>query len=360
MNRIIIVFLLFIFLIGCNKEKNKIKLKFIDEFVLEDSLYFQNTLVGGLSGIDYDGENFYLVVDDSTNPRIIKAKIQFKKDTISKIDFLKVIQVKDSSTFLKENALDLESILYHENEEFHLVSEGLIKKGKKPSIFKVNAEGNFVSTFDIPENLKVKAKHNASFESSTKSIDKKGVWVAMEGVIKGDGEEPTFKKTNSPIRITLFNNSLKKATKQYVYMLDRVEKPKKGSVNLNGVTAILADKENSFFVLERAYQSGYGSYGNTVKLYKATIKETSTNTLNIESLESTTYIPMKKELLLNFNEIKSHLKNGIIDNIEGITYGPLLNNGNRSLLFVSDDNFQRYDKQMNQFIVLELEEKIKH
>jgi hypothetical protein len=29
----------------------------------------------------------------------------------------------------------------------------------------------------------------------------------------------------------------------------------------------------------------------------------------------------------------------IIDKIEGISFGPILENGNQSLLFVSDDNF---------------------
>ncbi len=359
MSRIIIGLLITLFFIRCsNKKQSTIKLKFVDEFVLQDSLRFQNTLIGGLSGIDYDGDNFYFVVDDSNNPRILKASIQFNKDTISKIDFLKLIEVKDSSVFFKENALDLESVIYDKKEdEFHLVSEGSINKGKEPSIFKINAEGNFISAFEIPEYLKTRGKHNASFESSTLSIDEKGIWTAMEGVIKGDGEEPAFTKTNSPIRLTLFNKNLGQAKKQYAYMLDGIEKPKKGKINLNGVTAILADTETTFFVLERGYQSGYNSYGNTVKLYRSKIKETTTNTLNIESLESTEYIPMEKELVLNFNDIKEHLTNGIIDNIEGITFGPLLANGNRSLIVVSDDNFQRYDKQINQFIILEIEEK---
>lgn len=353
-----VLLILIISFFGCKEQKNKnLIVKFKDEFVLQDSLEYKKTLVGGLSGIDYDGTNFYFVIDDSQNPRILKSTITFHKDTIKTIDFVDLIELKDSSEFYKKQALDLESLVYKpKGKEFLLVSEGAIKKGKEPSIFTISEQGEFINSFEIPEYFKSESKHNASFEGSCKSIDNTGMWVAMEGVLKVDGEEPGLTETTSPIRITLFNDAEKKATKQYAYMLDKVEKTKKGTINLNGLTAILEYKKNTFFVVERAYQSGYGSYGNTVKLYKATIEETTTNTLHLNGLSNERYTPLKKELLLNFNTIKPNLTRGIIDNIEGITLGPKLSNGNSSLILISDDNFQMYDAQINQFIVLEIKE----
>ena len=41
-----------------------------------------------------------------------------------------------------------------------------------------------------------------------------------------------------------------------------------------------------------------------------------------------------------------------IDNIEGLTFGQKLDNGNSSLVFVSDNNFS--DKQKTQILVFEL------
>jgi hypothetical protein len=58
--------------------------------------------------------------------------------------------------------------------------------------------------------------------------------------------------------------------------------------------------------------------------------------------------------VFNFEDIKNQLTAGIIDNIEGITFGPKLANGNQSLLLISDDNFQLYGKQLNQLILLEI------
>ncbi|MFQ3181667.1 MAG: hypothetical protein ACI9Z4_001265 [Polaribacter sp.] len=79
-----------------------------------------------------------------------------------------------------------------------------------------------------------------------------------------------------------------------------------------------------------------------------------TNILDIDALKKTKYTALKKRLLINFEDLKNRVTAGIIDNIEGITFGPILENGNRSLLVVSEDNFQLYGKQLNQFIVLEI------
>lgn len=356
MHKLFITILVFSFLFAsCKKESKGIKLRFIDEYTLQDSLHFKNTLVGGLSGIDYDGEYFYFVVDDSNTPRVLKSNIKFANDTIQGITFKDVIIIKDSSEFFMENILDLESVIYNANkQEFHLVSEGFIKGNKSPSIFTISSEGKYVNTYAIPSYFKTEAKHNASFESSTRNIDNTGVWVAMESVLKSDGEEPGFSKTNSPVRITLFDTKTRLPIKQFVYQLDQFSKAKKGNINVNGVTAILEYRKNEFIVVERAYQSGYGSYGNTVKLYKVVINETTTNTLQKPKLKHLELMFAKKELLLNFNNITPFLTKGIIDNIEGITFGPLLSNGNKSLLLVSDDNFKKYDPQINQFILLEI------
>ncbi|WP_028889311.1 esterase-like activity of phytase family protein [Tenacibaculum ovolyticum] len=351
----IVVFLVFT---GCKTEK--ISLKFLNEFIVKDSLVFENTIVGGISGIDFSNNQYYMVVDDSKNPRILVGDILIKDDSIESVEFKQTIKVDSVSQFYKDNVLDLESI-FVVNDQINLVSEGSIRKGKSPVIFTVNSLGKIQDKIKIPSYFKAnslaKPKHNATFESSSKSIDKKGYWVAMEGPLAADGEEPTFHKTESPIRITYFNNETKKATKQFTYQLEKITKPAKGTVNLNGVTAILEYTKNSFFVIERIYQSGYGTQGNTIRIFKATIDDDSTNSLNIESLKKQEYIPLKKELLFDFESIQGKLTDTIIDNIEGITFGPELSNGNQSLIVVSDDNFQVYGKQLNQFILLEIQHK---
>ena len=358
--KIVFCLVICLFFLSCQK-RNHTQLFFLDEYVLQDSISFKNTIIGGLSGIDYANGFYYLVVDDARNPRFLKAKIKIEESKIINVDFADVFFLNDSSSvFYKENALDLESIFVDEKtQEVYFASEGSIRKNKKPSIFKTDKKGKFITNFLLPNNLTAleNIKHNAVFEASTKSIDKKGFWVAMEGVLKNDGKEPTFTKTSSPIRITYFDKTTQNATKQFAYQLEHITKPAKGNINLNGVTAILEYKENHFFVVERTYQNGYGAYGNSIRIFEATIDEKTTNILEIDSLKKIEFIPLKKKLLLDLEDIREHLTEGIIDNIEGITFGPELENGNKTLLLISDDNFQIYGKQLNQFLLLEISDK---
>ncbi len=177
----------------------------------------------------------------------------------------------------------------------------------------------------------------------------------MEGPLNIDGVEPTFTKTQSPIRITYFDNKTKKATKQFAYQLEHIIRPAKGNINLTGVTSMLEYKENHFFIIERTYQNGYENSPNTVRIFDAKIEENTTNILNTASLKESEYKPLTKKQIFNFNDVQDKLTNKIIDNIEGITFGPKLSNGNQSLILVSDDNFQLYGKQLNQFILLEIQ-----
>ncbi|TXD64841.1 esterase-like activity of phytase family protein [Polaribacter glomeratus] len=350
---------LFAFLFLSCKETTQTKLVFLDEYVLADSIQFKNTIIGGLSGVDFANNHYYFVVDDAENPRILSANITISDNKIQAVKFKDVIFLADTTTnFYQQNALDLESVFVDEiTHEFYLVSEGSIHTNKLPTIFKSDKNGRFLEEFQLPKNLSnIKSiKHNGAFEASSKSIDKKGFWVAMEAPLTMDGEEPTFTKTSSPIRITYFDKTLKKATKQFAYQLENITKPAKGNINLNGVTAILEYQENHFLIVERTYQSGYGSYGNIVRIFDATIDESSTNILEVNALKTSEFIPLKKRLLFNFEDIKNQLTDKIIDNIEGITFGPELPNGNKSLLLIADDNFQVYGKQLNQFILLELQ-----
>jgi hypothetical protein len=357
---ILCVFLILLVFYSCNQEKD-IALVFLDEYVVKDSLAIENSFIGGLSGIDYSNGFFYFVVDDSNNPRFLKAEIDIKQNKINSVKFKNVVYLNDTATaFYNENILDLESIFIDkETKEVNFVSEGSIFKGKNPSVFATDSLGNFLHSYKLPNyfipNTIPKLKHNGVFEGSSKGVNEKGFWVAMESPLIVDGDEPSFNKTSSPIRVTYFDKKSKKAIKQFAYQLEHITKPSKGEINLNGVTSILEYKENHFFIIERTYQSGYGNYGNSIKIFDAHIDETTTNILEVESLKETNFTSLKKRLIFDFEDVRDKLTKGIVDNIEGVTFGPKLANGNQSLILVSDDNFQLYGKQLNQIILLEIE-----
>ena len=61
------------------------------------------------------------------------------------------------------------------------------------------------------------------------------------------------------------------------------------------------------------------------------------------------FIPAKKNLLLNMDDLGVYT-----DNIEGVTFGPVLPNGHKTLLFIADNNFAVVEKaQVLLFEVIE-------
>ena len=96
--------------------------------------------------------------------------------------------------------------------------------------------------------------------------------------------------------------------------------------------------------MERSYSTG--TQACTIKVFLCDLKN-ATNVKNHPSLQNQKLELASKKLILNMDDL------GIfIDNIEGLTFGPKLSNGNQSLLFVSDNNFS--DKQKTQLLVFEL------
>ncbi len=357
MSKIISVLLCCISIFGCknidNKLSDKLQLKFLDEFVLADDIVVDSTLVGGLSGIDYYNGLYYLVCDDAKDPRFYEANIIISDTKISNITITKVVKINDSSKYL-----DLETIRYDSNvNQIFLTSEGHINKQKPPLFFSVNSEGDIANEFKIPlafyPNSIEKPRHNATLEGLSKNYNEKGYWIALELPLKIDGPEPKLIPTNSPVRITYVNTGTNKIEKQFGYLLDPIAKEPKGDFAVNGLSDILEYAKDQFFAIERSYSSGLGNQGNTIKIFNVDATK-ATNILKIKSLKDKDYERATKELLFDFESVRDKLTNNSIDNIEGITFGPTSPNGNRTLLLVADNNFNRLEKQLNQFILLEI------
>jgi hypothetical protein len=77
-------------------------MKFLDEYDLPYNLQYQNTTVGGLSGIDYDAKNdvYYLISDDRSeiNPsRFYTAKIGLTSKEINSVKLVAVNTLKQEN-----------------------------------------------------------------------------------------------------------------------------------------------------------------------------------------------------------------------------------------------------------------------
>ena len=361
MNKISILCLLSIILSSCavtrKIENDNVELRFLDEYVLPEETELDNTIVGGLSGIDFQKGKFYLVSDDAGNPRIYIADLKIKNNKIKDVSIDQLITVKKTGDF-KDKVFDLEAIRYDtDREEFIVTSEGSINNLKDPGIYEISILGETKRSYTIPDHFKShskqKPRNNGVFEGITKSYDREAYWVATELPLEQDGPKPKVYPSRSHVRITKFDKNTGEAVKQFAYKLDGVSKLPINYFAVNGVTEILEYAQDKFLILERSYSAGYGSHGNTVKIFEVDASK-ATNILDKEELKDEKYEKAEKKLLFNFKSVKDQLTRGIIDNIEGMCFGPELENGEQSLILISDNNFNSFAEQINQFILMQI------
>jgi hypothetical protein len=81
--------------------------------------------------------------------------------------------------------------------------------------------------------------------------------------------------------------------------------------------------------VERSFASGVGF---AIRLYWTSTR--GATDVSGEDALTGTETPMRKKLLFDFTTSGTDA-----DNVEGITWGPVLPDGSRSLVLVSDDNF---------------------
>ncbi|RKS53581.1 hypothetical protein BC962_1834 [Gillisia mitskevichiae] len=362
MKRILLLVIAVASLTSCGTPKRltstNIELHYLDDYILPSDLMVDGTKVGGLSGIDYYNDTYYLVCDHPGNPRIYKSEIILKQNLIDTVIISEVIKLNRSSGFLKANTLDLESVrIDSDPNQIILTSEGSISKNQKPSIFYVNAEGKYIKNFELPDYFATtgvqKPRNNGVFEGLTTDFKNEGFWVGMELPLTKDGSKPKLYPTKSPIRITHYNKESGKADEQFVISLENISKIPWKYFAVNGLTELIQYAPKKFLVLERAYSAGHGSYGNTVRIFNVN-SENATNTLDFQNLRKERYNKANKELVFDFKSVKKRLTDGIIDNVEGMTFGPDLPNGNKTLILVSDNNFNTLGKQLNQVILMEV------
>lgn len=360
MKKFLFTSLLLILITSCGTSKKldtrQLELTFLDDYIIPEKLEIGGTKVGGLSGIDFHNGQYYLVCDHPGNPRFYKAEILINRTQIDTVIFSEVIELKRNDEFFKDNTLDLEGIRYDNSKnEIVLTSEGSVLKGHDAAIFHVTPGGEFLKQYELPAYFlasgEQKPRNNGVFEGLAAAVEG-GYWAGMELPLEKDGSKPKLFPTKSPIRITHFNEA-GEATRQFVMQLEGITKIPWFYFAVNGLTEIIEYAPNRFLVLERAFSAGHGSRGNTVRIFDVDTRE-ATNTLDMENLRKEKFTSAKKSLIFDFKAVRKKLKENFIDNIEGMTFGPDLPNGNKTLLLVSDNNFNSLGRQINQVILMEL------
>lgn len=337
-------------------------IEFIGESSLPKGLTFQNTEIGGLSGITYDTKNelYYAISDDrgqKANARLYTLKIDLSKGALKNGGVVPV----GVTTLLNENnqtfspgETDTEGITLTNKATVFISSEGDARKLINPFIKEFSlSSGKEITTLPIPKKFlpdqssQQGIRNNLAFESLTITPDKKHLFTATENALIQDGlaAKP---KIGTPCRILQYNLLTNQPEKEFLYQTE----PVKPFLNITGKFAsglpdlLALDNQGHFLSLERSFTG----LGFAIFLFQVSL-EGADNIHNIDSLlavESKTVKPVQKKLLLDLRTLDV-----LLDNIEGLTLGSKLPDGQQALILVSDNNFNPL--QRNQIVAFKLQ-----
>lgn len=340
------------------------RLRLLGDTTLAHRLTFKATTVGGLSALDHDPASglFYALSDDRSDlqpARYYTLRLQVGASGLAAPDLVDVVTLRqpDGTPYPARHSgagdvPDPEALRWRPQTGTLLwTSEGDGRAGLDPFIREVRPDGRHLRTFNLPPMFAMKQpdgqgpRDNLTFEGLTLTPDGRGTWVSMEAPLRQDGAVPSFGVPGGPCRFTLFDTASALVVRQIAYMPDAVPGPSvpAGAYADNGVSEILMLDAQRMLVLERAYMTGVGT---SLRLYLIDTTDAS-DTLAQPRLQPGSFRAPSKTLVADFAQT------GLarLDNTEGMCWGPRLPGGGRSIVFVSDDNFN--PRQVTQFVAFE-------
>ncbi|MDZ8139774.1 MAG: esterase-like activity of phytase family protein [Nostoc sp. DedQUE04] len=343
--------IIIISLVFTNFSSNSVEISsidFIGEATLQKGLIFKETEVGGLSGITYNAKNnlYYAISDDrgqKAAARFYTLKIDLSKGLLEKDGIIPVsvtTLLNENSQTFRPGETDTEGIALTNKATVFVSSEGDAAKLINPFIKEFSlSSGREIATLSIPNKFlpdksnQKGIRNNLAFESLAITPDNKHLFTATENALIQDGvaAKPNI---GSSCRILQYNLLNKQPEKEFLYQTESVTP----FLNLigkfaSGLPDLLAlDNQGHFLSLERSFTG----LGFAISLFQVSL-EKADDIHNIDSLLAIDFKnikPVKKKLLLDLRKLDV-----LLDNIEGLTLGPKLPNGQQLLILISDNNF---------------------
>ncbi|NIH86312.1 esterase-like activity of phytase family protein [Amycolatopsis granulosa] len=316
--------------------------RFLGERIVPHALAVGNYPVGELSSIDYDprtGEYVFIADDTAEGPaRFFTAKVPLGSAGVGPVSFTGagLFRQPDGSTY-PEGSVDPEEMrvdpvtgAYFWSQEGERSATVLAD----PSIRVARRDGGYVRDLPIPDDERMRPesgpRRNLVLEGLTFAAGGTLVVSSLEGPLLQDGPVATAEH-GALSRITVQTRG-GTILAQYAYPQEPVFAPDAGGGT--GVSSILAADPldpSRYLVMERAFVPGVG---DKVRIYRIDTRG-ATDVLHTPSLVGAQVRPVRKELLLDLDDYPLSK----VDNVEGMTWGPRLPSGERTLVLVSDDNF---------------------
>lgn len=343
-------------------EPAPLALSYLDSITVPDGTTPFDVPFGGISGLDYDADSgrFLATSDDRSEKGPARFyELDLPIDDAGQLGELGVtamtVYTENGAPF-PAKGVDPESIRRVPGSTDVLVSsEGDASKALPPFVSRFASDGAFVRGYAIPPayipNVEGTngVRNNLAFEGLTYSPDGGRITALTESALVQDGPGASVDEV-SRSRAVVFDAESGAAEHEYVFEVDPIGGPYPDVVDATGytlkadrgATEILAIDDSDYLVVERGLIPGRG---NTVQVYRASTTG-ATDVAGKAALDGTE-TPMAKTLLFDFDTTGSNP-----DNVEGISWGPTLSDGTRTLVLCADDNFNAAGGQHTMFHVL--------
>lgn len=305
---------------------------------------------GGISGLAPAGvsHEFFAVSDDRVDNRVYRIRVSgegsaFRVDLLDTI----VLQVGGPAP-----PLDPEAIAVTASGDLLIASEGRNQPRVPPAIAQYSRDGSFVRRLPVPGRFVPDdsgqptrgVRGNAGFESLTLSPGARRLFTATETALIQDAEPANFERgTTARLLEYVADGQTFAPRREFVYPVDALgAAPFTAGTSIAGLVELLALSDDELLSLERTYLelAGQRMGINRIRVYHVSLAGAA-DVSGIDSLrDAGPLAPVRKTLLLDLSTLAGLAPDlTTLDNFEGLAFGPRLSDGSRSLLLVSDDNF---------------------
>lgn len=355
------ILMIFLLLSSCSHhhlDSQSIEIRFLKSFHLKTDYQFNHQLVGGLSALYYEKEEkiYWALSDDRGKfgpPRIYKISFNVIEDDAFEIK--DVLYLKDENAeFFSPNVLDPEGLVLLDNGHFLITSEGHISSENftsQPRLMEFDKKGQFIKNWVVPKDYEMSLNHGVKDNQGLESLAKSSSYIFTSNEMPL-AQDDIGGLDNRKVRVYRYEKKGSSYTPCFYnfYPLDIMPKSKPEYQADLGLVEILPIDDNNLLFMERGYV--WEENINQIRLYLTRFESRFRRDL-APSKHSVGH-DFKKQLLIDLDSVISSLPKDqqFLDNMEGMTWGPNLPNGHRTLVVVSDNNFN--SKQRTLFLVFEV------
>lgn len=311
--------------------------------------------VGGLSGLTWDAAtgDFLALSDDRSElgpARFYRLRLDLAGGRLTDSGFrlLSAIPIlgPDGKT-LPRRSVDLEGIA-EGGDRLFVSSEGEAKAGIAPLVAELSPDGRWrrempLASRYLPEDdERSGVRDNLAFEALTLTPDGRTLIAGLENGLAQESLKAAPGRA-SRSRLVVWDLESGGPPRELLYDVEglTITPPNPSALAINGLVELLAVDATHLLALERQFVGGVGV---VLRLFAVDLAG-ATDVAEIDGVgERSDLVPVAKTLLLDFAGLGVPL-----DNFEGMTFGPALPDGRRTLFVVSDDNF---DAEAQRTIVL--------